>query len=160
MSREERTGRRDLTYSAWHRDAFPNNGSTNDGTMIDLDDVEYCCRCRMVLAVIEVARTSARSTPYLKPALVTMDLARRLNVPGFVLQYRTSAPCTCEAQLAADCPGHDIEAFYVERLWPSRRDGRGDSLGWLAPAEVRTMLSEIRQAHMTTACPFGRPNGK
>ena len=50
MSREERWGTRDLTYSAWHR-TLP-----DDITYIDLDGVEYCQRCHKILALVETAR--------------------------------------------------------------------------------------------------------
>jgi hypothetical protein len=110
VSREERTGVRDLTYSNWHRREFD-----DDAAMIDLDDIEWCCRCGTVLAVIETARierTTADPTRF-KPALTTMKLARRLNVPGFVLKYRPSVgPCTCGPRGR----GHDVGARVVPVL--------------------------------------------
>lgn len=156
MSRDERTGERDLTYSKWHRWAFDDHGA-----MIDLDGAEYCDRCRMVLAVIETYCIPRGSKPRLKPALVTMDLGRRLNVPAYVLGYRPAEqPCICiptRPMRSADprCQGHGIEAFRVERLWPSRHDGRGDDLGWMTPDEVARMLNTIRAMHHAMTCPFG-----
>jgi len=50
MSRQERWGTRDLTYSRWHR-TLP-----DDITYIDLDGVEYCQRCYKILALVETAQ--------------------------------------------------------------------------------------------------------
>ena len=47
MTRYEKTWKRDLTYSLWHRKL------EDEITMIDIDSVEYCPTCFEPLALLE-----------------------------------------------------------------------------------------------------------
>ena len=91
MSDRERWGTRDLTYSNWHRVAsierFVGAAQARALTMIDLDGLEYCCRCREVVGLVEVARDVGQA---FKPSIVTGQLAHRLGVPGLLAFYMPS----------------------------------------------------------------------
>ena len=79
MSRQERYGTRDLTYSKWHRTL------ADDLTYIDVDALEYCQRCREPLALIEIARDVGQS---FKATPVLRKLAARAGVPAYCALYR------------------------------------------------------------------------
>lgn len=78
MSREERTGNRDLTFSRWHR-ALP-----DFCTCIDLDFLEYCQHCRRPLALIEIARGHHGS---IKPTTVLRQLAIAAGIRAYLVLY-------------------------------------------------------------------------
>ena len=80
MSREERTGYRDLTYSKWHR-------SLDDSlTVIDIDWCEYCATCMAPLALIETARYSPGRR---KSGVVTRNLAKMAGLPAYTVTFET-----------------------------------------------------------------------
>lgn len=81
MSRHERTGKRDLTYSAWHRTLG------DELTYIDVDACEYCAVCRRPLLLIEVARDVGQRN---KPASVLQALANLAGLPAIVALYSVS----------------------------------------------------------------------
>lgn len=81
MSRQERYGDRDLTFSAWHRTL------SNDCTAIDVDFLEYCRYCRTPLALIEIARDVGQET---KPTSVLAKLGERADVPVYCVLYTAS----------------------------------------------------------------------
>lgn len=113
MSDDERYGTRDLTYSRWHRYAM-----SRDAAMIDLDDVEYCRRCRMPLALIEVGRDVGQEY---KNSAVTREIARLLNVPALVVLYTPSGvdcSCTRRAGIVPDCD-HGIASMRWCRIFPT-----------------------------------------
>lgn len=78
MSRYERTGQRDLTFSAWHR-TLPHHC-----TAIDLDFLEYCQRCRAPLALIEIATGHHHRR---KPTTVLRRLAQEAGVRAYLILY-------------------------------------------------------------------------
>ena len=78
MSRGERDGTRDLTFSLWHRTL------SDDCRAIDVDFAEYCNRCKRILAVIETARGHHGS---IKPTTVLKSLAEQAGVPAFLFLY-------------------------------------------------------------------------
>jgi hypothetical protein len=81
MARFERYGIRSLVFSGWHR-------TLNDHTtMIDIDDLEYCRRCREPIVLIENARDIGQD---FKPTIVLAKLARRAGVLAFLIYYRLS----------------------------------------------------------------------
>ena len=81
MSPEERTGKRDLTISAWHR-SLPDYCSA-----IDVDFLEYCNRCRAPLALIELARGHHYSV---KPTTVLEHLAAAAGIRAYLILYDLS----------------------------------------------------------------------
>lgn len=111
MSDTERWGTRDLTYSNWHRVESIQRFLTMDDakrlTMIDLDGLEYCKRCRECVGVIEAAQDVGQT---FKPSIVTRKLAIRLGVPGLLIFWRPT-----EAR-NGDHP--DIDRFRVQLIAP------------------------------------------
>jgi hypothetical protein len=116
MSDCERYGSRDLTYSNWHRThsikRFVGIDEARRLTMIDLDGLEYCNRCRECVGVIEVARDVGQA---FKASSVTSKLAHRLGVPGLLTFYRIS-----DHQVSDGNGEHlpDIDAFRVRIVAP------------------------------------------
>lgn len=78
MTLYERTGTRDLTFSAWHRTLRP------DLHWIDVDHVAYCARCKEILYVAEICFDNGQY----KTTTVTRQLAGRLAVPALLIRYR------------------------------------------------------------------------
>lgn len=111
MSRDERYGNRDLTFSRWHRYALPDRV-----TAIDLDMVEYCQRCRMPLCLIETARDVGQDR---KNTIVMRELARSANVVAICILYTPDGnvcPCTSRSRDAA-CT-HGISKVRFRRVYP------------------------------------------
>ena len=82
MSRYERTGKRSLAWSAWHRN-LPRAFS-----MIDIDSCLYCDRCKEPLALIETVHGNG-TVP--KSCEVTRRLATLAKLPSFLLYYSEDA---------------------------------------------------------------------
>jgi hypothetical protein len=80
MSRHERTGKRDLTFSAWHRTL------RDDLTYVDIDKCGYCTRCKDPLYLAEIAY----DTGAYKTATVTRNLAIKAGIPALVVLYKTN----------------------------------------------------------------------
>ena len=78
MSRLERYGTRDLTFSNWHRSL------SDDATCIDIDFCEYCSKCRKPLALIELARDVGQAY---KPTTVLANLAKQAGIPAYLILY-------------------------------------------------------------------------
>jgi hypothetical protein len=98
MADEEITGKRDLTYSAWHRTIGPECG------MIDIDDCEFCRRCYRPLALIEATRDKGRS----KPSVVTRKLAELAGIPAWTARFMTDDSGT-------------ITEFFVQEICPDKK---------------------------------------
>jgi hypothetical protein len=115
--RNELTGERDLTYSAWHRQRstrrFVGIDRAQSLGMIDIDGVlfvEYDTETREPLALIETACYVGQRR---KPATVTAALARRAGIPAFTVLYEAANDPN-----PADSRFPDIARFHVKRLWP------------------------------------------
>lgn len=87
MSMDERSGKRSLTYSAWHR---PNSIRRFLGirvaswlTVIDIDWCEYCGSCKEPVALIE---TQEGNRPP-KDAPVMRRLAEKAGIPAYSVSY-------------------------------------------------------------------------
>lgn len=138
MSRWERSGERDLSFSHWHRCTFG-----DDGSMIDLDGIGYCNRCKAPLYVIEATRWSGRP----KTSTVATRVAQLVNAPAWVVYYISSGPCECgEAGVLPSC-SHGITGLYVERSWPAPTPRTAVSAGSFAAT-----LQAIRDSHAATVC--------
>lgn len=112
MSRHERTGLRDLTYSTWHRYAV----HSPKATWIDVDAVEYCCFCREPLIVFELSRDIGRR----KDVSLMPLLATRLKLSGGVVLYTPSGTeCACGKDFVDDDCDHGISKFRVEWMVPT-----------------------------------------
>lgn len=139
MSQEERTGIRDLSYSAWHRvrsiARFVGIERAQTLSMIDADVVlflEVDHKTRNPLALIEVAVDVGQQK---KPASSTARLAALCNLPAFVVLYRLAKSAN-----PADSGEFDIDAFRVQRLWPfPEHDWR-----LLTPAQWAQGLLQVR----------------
>lgn len=127
MSQHERTGTRDLTYSAWHRSRSTKRflGAVRAAklSMIDVDAVEFCFRCSKPLALIEVKDYHAQSLSM----RVTLALADLAGIDAYlVLCWPTEA-------------GDDIERFEV-------RPRSGQTVE-MSPSEYAEWLWSFRDAH-------------
>lgn len=110
MSRDERYGTRDLTFSRWHRYAL-----SDRVTAIDLDLMEYCRRCRMPLCLIETARDVGQDA---KPTIVMERLAQASNVVAVCILYTPSGECSCtRSRMTRECR-HGIEKVRFRRVHP------------------------------------------
>lgn len=129
MSDKERYGKRDLTYSNWHRvdstKRFLDDFSAWRLGMVDIDDCEYCRFCYEPLALIEVAMDIGQ---YYKPMMVTSNLARRADLPAYLVFYVKSE--------------EDISQFRVTQLEPPGKPER-----ILSPAEYARFLFAFHERH-------------
>jgi predicted Ser/Thr protein kinase len=126
MPRHERFGKRDLTYSAWHRSIEPEG--ENSLPYVDIDAVEYCPACREPLALIETAEDVGQD---FKPTIVMQRLAARAGLPAYLVLYRK------------DVAG-GIDRFRLIRVWPR------EAWRWrvLDPEEYARFLRSLRAGHV------------
>lgn len=143
MSRLERTGIRDLTFSNWHRQALPDRAH-----MIDVDGLHFCRRCRMPLALLETARDIGQAT---KATIVLERLAAVANIPAYCLLYSVS-PNTCATpRCRAKGCDHGIAEFRFRRVHPAPTE-----FEVRAPADVAEHLTRIHDAHEALICALTR----
>lgn len=140
MSRDERYGNRDLTFSRWHRYALPARV-----TAIDLDMIEYCQRCRMPLCLTETARDVGQDS---KNTLVMSRLAQTANVIAVCVLYTPDGTeCRCTSnQRASDC-SHGIEKVRFRRVYPVDEPFEI----WRA-FELAAWLTRLHDNHEQVAC--------
>lgn len=142
MAQEEYSGKRDRSYSAWHRRnstrRFVGIEDAQTLAMIDLDAslfVEYDDESREPLALMETAIDRGQ---HIKPATVTTRLAQRCYpiMPAYVLLYTLS-----DKPNPADPRWKDISSFRVRRLWPHPKSE------WeiLTPEQWARNLKRIRE---------------
>lgn len=141
MAQEEKTDRRNKSYSEWHRRnstrRFIGIEAAQLLAMIDLDAslwVEYDDGTKETVALIETAIDTGQ--PY-KNATVTLNLAKRANVPCYVVLYTLS-----DKPNPANPTCRDIDSFRVKRLYPEPMD-----YDWriLTPTQWAQALVKIRQ---------------
>lgn len=124
MTEHERTGQRDLTYSAWHRSDSTSRflgGMANRLAMIDLDGVEYCKSCGRPVALIEVKHCMATRLSM----AVTKALAAMAGIPAYLVRYWPTPE------------GGDIATFAV-------RNGT-DVVREMRPAQYAEWLLSLRE---------------
>lgn len=140
MPQEEIYGNRNGDYSAWHRRLstrrFVGLEQAQLLAMIDIDAslwVEYDDGTKEPLALIETAVDDGQ--PW-KPGTVTANLAKRADLPGYVVLYELS-----DRPNPASPDSRDIKGFRIRRLWPNP-----DST-WrkLTPKEYTDGLLELRK---------------
>lgn len=117
MAQEERYGARSLAYSAWHRrqsiGRYVGIEKAQTLAMIDMDHVlwvEYDDHSKEPVALIEEAQDIGQPG---KIATVTRNLARRADLPAFVILWTAG-----EQPNPVSPKWPDIERFRVKRLWP------------------------------------------
>lgn len=127
MSQRERTGKRDLLYSRWHRSASTRRflGAMRAARlcMIDLDAVEYCHGCSTPVVLIEVKHHMA-SAPSMR---VTKVLAEMCGLPAYLVRYWPNPN------------GDDIATFAV-------RNRSGD-VREMSPSAYANWLWSLRSTH-------------
>lgn len=117
MSQEEIYNTRDRAYSAWHRrlstSRFVGIEKAQLLAMIDLDAsvyIEYDDGTKEPLALIETAQDVGQTY---KTATVTLNLAKRANLPCYIVLYQLS-----EKRNPFDGKWMDIKQFRIKRLHP------------------------------------------
>ena len=140
--RYERTGIRDLAYSNWHRQYCPERVS-----MIDVDGLEYCRRCRMPLALIETALDFGQAV---KPTTALEQLSLAANVPAYCVLYTKSGE-ECDFDRRRRCRrigcSHGISSFRVRRIRPNPTGFRL----W-TPEEFANHLIQLHDMHESIVC--------
>lgn len=142
MSRFERHGTRDLTYSNWHRQFCPDRV-----TMIDVDGLEYCRRCRSPLALVETARDVGQKDK----AVTALDqLSVAANIPAYCVLY-TVDDTACAPDRRGRCQRigcrHGITSFRVRRVRPNPTGFRL----W-SPEEFGNHLLQLHDMHESIVC--------
>lgn len=118
MSDHERSGRRDLLYSGWHRPAeirrYIGAVKAAQLEMIDVDSLESCPVCHKPLALGETKNSSKEPSAF--SARNTVNLASEAQIPAFVVCYTCICGVTGEKhETREDC---DIAEFRVQQRWP------------------------------------------
>lgn len=112
MSRWERYGTRDNTFSNWHRYAF-----NSQEPMIDIDCDMYCPKCRKSLVLVETAIDVGQPN---KVALVTATLGIDAGTHVFTVLYTPSGDgCRCEPNNQSPGCNHGISKLRVRRDNPN-----------------------------------------
>lgn len=135
MSRDERTGERDLLYNDWHREHSLTRWLTPveafNCAAIDIDFCEWCRKCYEPIALVE----TQRSRRFDKPYTITRNLALAAGIPAWVVSYWTTDD------------GLDIEGMRVQQVAPSL-----EAPAEIAPADWAKRLRRMRQEHELTDC--------
>ena len=132
MTRYERTGSRDMSYSTWHRDwaeLHIGKPAADKLAVIDLDWVEFCAQCWWPLALMELAIDTGQES---KTAVVTERLATLARLPSAVVFYRKSS-----AQ-------GSIARFRVRVMTPTKRP---EAL--MAPNQYAAWLWRLHSDHLS-----------
>lgn len=99
MSRQERYGTRDLSFSAWHREI------DGDLDWIDLDYCGYCHECKRPLFLMELAQDKGQK---FKTTTVTRNLANMAGIPAMLVFYSAN--------------GSGMDGFRVQKIAPEWSD--------------------------------------
>lgn len=142
MPQEEQTGFRNGAYSAWHRTnsiaRFLPGDVTLSLAMIDVDIVlfvEYDDVTKIPIMLIETSVDKGQS---IKPATVTLELARMAGILAFCVLYELS-----DAQNPFDATCKDIKKFRVRQLFPSLKN----EFTILSPQEWAEWLVRLRKRY-------------
>lgn len=131
MSHGERTGKRSLVYSGWHRPSsikrYINITAAAKLSMIDVDACEYCCFCSTPVALIETQESLAPP----KSARVLTVLARMAGIPAYSVSVAVE--------------DEDVVGFRLQQLGVL-----GAPVTDLAPAEYARWLVRLRDGHRCT----------
>ena len=132
MSLEEKSGRRDLSYSKWHRpDSIGRfvggKAAANRLSMFDIDAVELCAECNEPLAIFELVQDHGQ--PMRKSTYWLEACARRMEVEAYLVFYR----------VAED---GDVVRFTTRRLLPEPSRFKR-----MTPAGYAAFLVALRRRH-------------
>lgn len=148
MSDRERSGRRDLLYSGWHRpqriSRFITRVQAAQLEMVDLDDVESCPTCHRTLALIETKNSA--NDPGSFPAYITATLAIDAGIRAFCVCYTCTCGVTGDKHETRD--GCDIAEFRVQQIAPL---GAAEVLH-MTPAVYAYWLHAFRIEHWRFIC--------
>lgn len=129
MSLDERTGKRDLLYSGWHRTQsirrFLPYRVAATLKVVDIDWCEACHWCSEPVALIETQESDRGP----KPAVITQNLARLAGLRAFSVSYHRGED-------------GDIDYFYVKQIAPASP--------WntqMRPEEYAGFLAALRDQH-------------
>lgn len=165
MAQQEKTGTRDLTYSAWHRvpsmQRFVGSEIAALMKMIDVDVpiyVEYPDGTREPLFICEVARF--KNEVEYKTATVTRRLAKKAGIPAFTVLYQCN-----DKPMPGDTPYlRDIQQFWIRQEHPSPANGyrfhRYSPQRWaeyvrdLRGTRAQIVDLEIKREHEAMVCPI------
>lgn len=166
MTMRERTGQRDLSYSAWHRSAsigrflnglnkdkhrprtiegpwceYPDShksGLPDQLGMIDIDHIVYDGRHFHDRKPIALIETARTfyEETQNKKATITAMLGEAARIPVFVVLYQTS---DLPNPYQPDC--HDIDMFFVRPYWPIRLERYWQ----MTPQQYAWFLVSLRQ---------------
>lgn len=144
MSQQERNGgRRELTYSNWHRSdsisRYVTSWQARFLYMSDVDANELCWQCYSAVALIETTRYIGS---FSKNADATAKLSAKVGVPSFTVYFIAEEPDSCHACQQWIAPWPDITAFYV--VGPH---GEDDEPRRMTPANYAAFLVGLRLAH-------------
>lgn len=117
-------------FNNWHRYAL-----SDDATMIDIDGLEYCRRCRWPLAFIESAHDIGQSV---KPVTVLRTLAKVTGIDTYVILFSVDEAARDREDWANACT-----SFRVRRVYPP------PETEWLTmnPARMDAFLMGLRRKH-------------
>lgn len=146
MSQQERNGgRRELTYSNWHRrdsvGRYVTEWQARYLYMSDVDANELCVWCYSAVALIETTRYIGS---FAKNADATAKLSAKVGVPSFTVYFVADEPDNCHACHQWIAPWPDITTFYV--VGPH---GEDDVPRQMTPAEYAAFLVGLRLTHET-----------
>lgn len=138
MSKSEITGKRDLTYSRWHRadsiSRYVGTEKAQELTMTDVDCVEYDYTGMYPVGLIETAQDNGKQDEkYIKPF---RRLAETVKVPAYLVLYKVS-----ERPNPADVLYQDIDSVRVKLIFPSTYD----HFVTMTPKEWAEHLCELRE---------------
>ena len=118
---KERSGKRDLSYSIWHRKTGGRHLYS-----IDIDAVEYCLRCKEPLALIELAVDIGQEH---KSTVVMTNLAKKAGVPAYLVFYTKDA-------------SDSIQSFRVSQRYPRKTEEKQ-----MTTFEYQMFLCSLRYRH-------------
>lgn len=142
MSDRERSGRRDLLYSRWHRSgslAKAGYMPMRDAVKlecIDIDWCETCPYCHQPLALIETKNSAKPPTSF--TATITAKLAAAARIQAFCVTY--ICVCTVDGDQHETLLGCTIESFQRQQIEPY--SSRVESF---SPAEYAGWLLSLRK---------------
>ncbi len=135
MSRTERTGERDLTYSHWHRGHWE-DGPSGFSVYRDIDGLEYCNSCGEPLLLVE---TASANGDRLKDHKAMLTLAKKADVPAVLIFYETATGRWCER---CGQSFKTVGGLFVRYVWPERTTEHK-----YTPAEWAEQIDAVHQQH-------------
>ena len=139
MSQEERTNKRPLIYSAWHRSdslsRFIDERTAVDCHMQDIDSIEYTRDEQGNMVFLAVIETKLDWGQEFEDTGVPKALGKKLGVPVFFVFYTPS-----QEPNPANPRWPDIEMFCVRQVWPRTTEWRN-----YTPQEWARFLADYRK---------------